>query len=201
MTSASTQQNSIVVNGGVDAELWMPRRESKPRIVYWMPPAGLEDLFTTVFRHLPALNERPLSNKRSGKNIQAAPLWNEDTEDVEFEEDDLYPELSPFAMQGIVLYTREDFQRVMNRLRRQRSGQEGQPVDFTALHERILALKQYRQWVLSQQCRLQTLLACYQPEEAEAIAPCGHCDRCLANEHSRHTTFDALSNLIRPWIF
>jgi hypothetical protein len=202
MAIAATQANSIVVNGGVPAESWLPRREAKPRIVYWMPPAGLEELFANVFRYLPSLNERP--NRPPGESGQLrATRWAEDTEDVEFEEDSLYPELSPFGMQGVMLYTREDFQRVMNRLRRQRSENSNntQPPDFTALHERILALKRYRKWVLSQECRLKTLLAYYQPDAAEAMASCGHCDRCIAEEHTKHTAFDKISNLIRPLIF
>jgi hypothetical protein len=158
---ARLRPDTIVVNGGVQPQDWLPPRRSaqdgvRAKIVYWMPPTGLDELFATLFRHL-------------SEESVADPAGN---------------------LQSLILYTKEDFHRALHRLRYDRK------LDFTTLHERSLALKRYRRWILSEGCRLQTLFIWHQGSEPAVIPPCGHCDYCLSPSRP-HPFFQ----LVRRWFF
>ena len=81
-------------------------------------------------------------------------------------------ELDP-AVQVTLLYTKEDHQFQLSRWRRL---SESSPEEAQA---RVLALKRYRQWVLSQSCRRQTLAAYLSDRILAEVTPCGVCDRCV----------------------
>jgi superfamily II DNA helicase RecQ len=160
---ANSRLHSIVVNAGADMRAWMPPRESSPRIVFWTPPAGVDDLWMQVFRQMPSIQ----------------PGYGDE-----------------HVMKGLVLYTKEDFQAAIKRLR-------GNPsLHFSEMHDRLLALKHYRRWVLSEGCRLQTLVSYYQGSSTIEIPPCGHCDRCLEAQRLQSGHRPApWQKLLRPWFF
>lgn len=47
---ANTRLNAIIVNAGSDMRAWLPPFEANPRLIFWSPPASVDDLFMQVFR-------------------------------------------------------------------------------------------------------------------------------------------------------
>lgn len=47
---ANNRMNAIIVNAGSDMRAWAPPAETAPRLIFWTPPAHLDDLFLQVFR-------------------------------------------------------------------------------------------------------------------------------------------------------
>lgn len=74
---------------------------------------------------------------------------------------------------ALVLYTREDYQAAFDRL------QSNHYLEPEELDERAQGLRHFRQWVLSESCRLQSLAAYYHGGVETTLSPCGFCDRCL----------------------
>lgn len=81
---------------------------------------------------------------------------------------------------GLLLYTREDYRDAMDRLSLHEAGAGPEAVGHRT------ALKRLRAWVLSRRCRFLSLLAYIQDERdpmlaetAEGLQPCGRCDVCL----------------------
>lgn len=161
LSIARFRPDTIVVNGGADTQGWLPPQgnapdEAEPKIVHWMPPGSLDELFMTLFRHMPEEN----ASRRTK------------------------------SLQSLILYTKEDFNLALQRLRHNRR------LDFTAMHDRSLALKRYRRWTLSEGCRLKNLLAWRQGQDVAGVPPCGHCDQCLSPDR-----LYPLYKLLRHWLF
>lgn len=160
---ANTRLNAIIVNAGSDVRAWMPPSEAAPRLVYWMPPASVDELVMQLFRQLPAMK----------------PGYGE----------------SHF-MKALILYTKEDFEVTLQRLRHNRA------LEFAEMHDRVLALKHYRRWILSDECRLQSLVSYYQGSSTIDLPPCGQCDRCIERhqaEAGRKKPF--FQKWLKPWLY
>jgi len=99
-------------------------------------------------------------------------------------------------MKALVLYTKEDFQAAMKRVQQSRS------LDDAEAREKILALKHFRRWVLSEPCRLQSLAALFQSVSSLDVPPCGKCDRCLEKRQGKKQWLPkSLGKLVRNWMF
>jgi superfamily II DNA helicase RecQ len=159
---ANTRLNAIVVNAGSDMRYWSPPHEASPRLVFWTPPASVEDVFMQVFRQ--------------AQSIQAG-----------------YGQ--QHFMKGIIFHTKEDYQASLKRLRYSRA------LDETEVLSKNHALKHYRHWVLSEDCRLQSLAAYYQGASVIELPPCGACDRCQANQGKASTREPVYQKLLKRWIF
>lgn len=46
----SSRLDTVVVNAGADMRHWQPPYEAAPRVIFWSPPASVDDLFLQVFR-------------------------------------------------------------------------------------------------------------------------------------------------------
>jgi superfamily II DNA helicase RecQ len=158
---ANTRLNTIIVNAGTDMRAWMPPRESSPRVVFWTPPAGVDDLFVQIFRQL--------TTSQAGYDPS-------------------------HGMKAMLLHTKEDYHMAMQRLR------ASQSLDFTEMHDRLLALKHYRRWLFSEGCRLQTLVAYYEGSTQIEVPPCERCDRCQEARYAR-SRFTPVRRLVQRWLF
>lgn len=159
---ANTRLNAIVVNAGSDMRYWSPPPEARPQVVFWSPPASVEDLFMQVFRQTDAL--------QAGYGEQ-------------------------HFMRGLVFHTKEDFQAALSRLQHSRT------LDLQEIQDKTRALKHYRKWVLSEECRLQSLVAYYQGASMVEIPPCGACDRCRAKSKASTTEEAPFQKLLKHWLF
>jgi len=160
---ANTRLNAIIINAGSDMRAWQPPDEAQPRLVFWTPPASVEDLFMQVFRHSPA---SPTS----------------------------YGEAH--FMKALVLYTKEDFHAAAKRI------QNSHALSEHEAREKILALKHFRRWVLSEHCRLQSLVSQYQGSSTVEVPPCGKCDRCLDRGRQKRSWLPrSLNRLVQQWMF
>ena len=161
---ANTRLNAIVVNAGSDMRYWLPPVEANPRLVFWSPPASVDDLFMQIFR-------------QSQQTMQMA-----------------YGE--QHLMKGLILYTKEDFEAAIRRL------QANKNLDDDELHEKTRLLRHYRRWVLSEDCRLQSLTAYYQSASTVEVPPCGKCDRCLEKRSGRKKKYPLLvDKLLQRWFY
>lgn len=108
---------------------------------------------------------------------------------------------SPAAPQGqpmkaLVLYTKEDFQAAVKRVQGSRT------LGDDEIREKLIALKQFRRWVLSESCRLQSLVAHFQGSRSENVQPCGKCDRCQEQRSGKKPLLPkSLSQLVQHWMF
>lgn len=159
---ANTRLNAIVVNAGSDMRYWSPPQEARPRLVFWTPPASVEDVFMQVFRQAQSM--------QAGYGRQ-------------------------HLMKGIIFHTKEDYQASLKRLRYSRV------LDEAEVLSKNQTLKHYRHWVLSEDCRLQSLAAYYQGASVIELPPCGACDRCQANQGKASTREPVLRKLLKRWIF
>ncbi|WP_373532316.1 hypothetical protein [Vampirovibrio sp.] len=159
---ANTRLNAIVVNAGSDTRYWSPSPESNPRLVFWTPPASVEDVFMQVFRQT--------------QSMQAA-----------------YGQ--QHVMKGLIFHTKEDYQASLKRLRYSRA------LDEAEVQSKSHALKHYRHWALSENCRLQSLAAYYQGASVIELPPCRVCDRCQANQGKAVASEPVFRKLIKHWIF
>lgn len=159
---ANTRMDAIVVNAGSDMRYWSPPHEARPRLVFWTPPASVEDVFTQVFRQTQAM--------QAGYGDQ-------------------------HFMKGLIFHTKEDYQAGLRRLRHSRA------LDETEVQSKTQALKHYRQWVLSEECRLQSLMAYYQGVSVIELPPCGVCDRCQAKVGKANGKDPVFHKLLKRWIF
>lgn len=159
---ANTRMNAIVVNAGSDTRYWSPPPEASPRLVFWTPPASVEDVFMQVFRQT--------------QSIQAG-----------------YGERH--FMKGLIFHTKEDFQAGLKRLRHSRA------LDTGEIQNKTQALKHYRRWVLSEECRLQSLAAYYQGASMIDLPPCGVCDRCQAKTGQLAGSESVVQKLLKRWVF
>lgn len=99
-------------------------------------------------------------------------------------------------MKALVLYTKEDFQAAIKRV------QQSCTLDDDEAREKIQALKHFRRWVLSEHCRLQSLVAHFQGSSPLEIPPCGKCDRCLERRKGKKPMLPkSLSQLVQHWMF
>jgi hypothetical protein len=158
----NTRMDAIVVNAGSDMRYWQPPYETTPRLVFWSPPASVEDLFLQVFRQ---------------------PQGTQTT----------YSE--PHYMKGLVLYTKEDYHAAITRV------QSNRYLDDKEVRERIRALRHFRKWILSENCRLQSLAAYYQGATMIEVPPCGKCDRCLGRRQQEKFPHRTLKKLIQRWLY
>lgn len=171
-TDALTQANSILVNAGGDIRYWFPTGKIAPHLIFWSPPAGLDDFLMQVFRLSPST--------QTGSAYGGPP----DREEI------------GLLLHALVLYTKEDFLLALRRI------QNNPHLDEEELQARIQALQRYRQWILSEECRLRTLKAFYFDEDGTAevagdMPSCGRCDRCLAG----HRRFPAVQRLLQHFFF
>lgn len=159
---AGSQADAIIVNAGLEPRFWNPPPEAKPRIVFWSPPAGLDDLLVQVFR------QSPMTQGSHGEHHH---------------------------LKALILHTREDLEAAHHRLR-------GNPyLGPGALNERHHALGRYREWVLSEACRLQTLAGYYEGADAGLIPPCGRCDCCLESAIEGNSIPRRIRHAVRRWVF
>ena len=77
-------------------------------------------------------------------------------------------------MKALIYYTKEDYQAALKRV------QSSRALDEDETREKLLALRHFRRWVLSESCRLQSLAALIQGVSTIEIAPCSKCDCCRA---------------------
>jgi superfamily II DNA helicase RecQ len=99
-------------------------------------------------------------------------------------------------MKALVLYTKEDFQAALKRVQTSRALGDGEA------REKISALRHYRRWVLSDPCRLQSLVANFQGASTIEMAPCGKCDRCQERRRSTNRRqSNLIQRLIQRWFF
>ncbi len=98
-------------------------------------------------------------------------------------------------VKGLIFHTKEDFQAALKRVQYSRT------LDGGEIQEKTRALKHYRRWVLSEECRLQSLVAYYQGVSMIELPPCGLCDRCQAKT-GRQTGEEAIvPKLLKHWLF
>lgn len=98
-------------------------------------------------------------------------------------------------MRGLVFHTKEDFQAALKRVQHSRT------LDIEEIQEKTRALKHYRRWVLSEECRLQSLAAFYQGASMIELPPCGVCDRCLAKKQVKDVGEPRIHKLLKHWLF
>lgn len=98
-------------------------------------------------------------------------------------------------VKGLVFHTKEDFQATLKRIQYSRA------LDGAEAQEKLRALKHYRRWVLSEDCRLQSLAAYYQGVSMVEIPPCGICDRCRAKAGRRTGEEAVLPKLLKHWMY
>lgn len=159
---ANTRLNAIVVNAGSDMRYWSPPAESRPQVVFWTPPASVEEVLTQIFRQTPGM--------QAGYDEQ-------------------------HVMRGLVFHTKEDFQAALKRVQHSRT------LGIEEIQEKTRALRYYRRWVLSEECRLQSLAAFYQGASMIELPPCGVCDRCLSKKRARGSGEPRIHKLLKHWLF
>jgi hypothetical protein len=98
-------------------------------------------------------------------------------------------------MKALLLYTKEDYQVALKRVQTSRNLDDGEA------REKIMALRYYRRWILSETCRLQSLVAHVQGASTIEVPPCGKCDRCQERKKGKSNRPNALSRLIQRWFF
>jgi hypothetical protein len=98
-------------------------------------------------------------------------------------------------MKALIFHTKEDFQGALKRLQHSRA------LDAAEIQDKIRVLKHYRRWVLSEHCRLQSLLAFYQGTSIVEMLPCGLCDRCLSNGGKRSQDESTVQRLLKRWFY
>ncbi len=101
------------------------------------------------------------------------------------------------TVEGHVLYTKEDYQRIFNRLKYEWANDLG--VKQAQKHQ-VKALKQVRQWVLSKGCRYDSLISFWQGETVgittDLMMGCGYCDECLTTSNGGF-----LRKMLRHWLY
>jgi hypothetical protein len=158
---AASQEEAIIVNAGLEPRFWNPPQTARPRLIFWSPPAGLDDLLVQVFR------QSPITQSHSERH----------------------------HLKALVLHTKEDLEAAHQRLR-------GNPyLGPGAMSERHQALERYREWVLSDACRLQSLAGYYEGADAGLIPPCGCCDCCLENAADGNPLAIRIRHAARRWVF
>ncbi len=98
-------------------------------------------------------------------------------------------------MKALIFHTKEDFQSALKRLQHSRA------LDAAEIQDKIRVLRHYRRWVLSEHCRLQSLLAFYQGVSIVEMPPCGLCDRCLSNGGKRSQDESTVQRLLKRWFY
>ncbi len=160
--------DTVVVNAGIEPRFWVPPPEARPRVVFWSPPASVEDLFIQVFRQTESLV--------SGYGLQ-------------------------HLTRGLVLHTREDWETALRRLNSNRYLNEEE------IRQRTAALKKYREWVLSPECRLQAMFALMQDPASSAesggllLPPCGQCDRCREAAQPKRSADQWVRRTFQQWLY
>ncbi len=94
-------------------------------------------------------------------------------------------------MKALLLYTKEDYQAALKRVQTSRTLEE------LEIREKLLALRHYRRWVLSETCRLQSLAAFVQGASSIDLPPCGRCDRCQSRRPGRGKR---LPKVVERWV-
>ena len=94
-------------------------------------------------------------------------------------------------MKALLLYTKEDYLAALKRVQTSRTLEE------TEAREKLLALRHYRRWVLSETCRLQSLAAFAQGASSIDLPPCGRCDRCQLRRSGRGKR---LPKVVARWV-
>lgn len=153
---ASVRSNAIVVNAGGELRAWTPPMGASPKLVFWNPPANLDEMVMQVFRQ---------------------------------PSDKAFLEASPIKVR--IYYTREDFQSALLQLKPRHTSELAEP------SEKLWALRCYREWVLSETCRLQSLDAHLQGSKTSELAPCGRCDRCTEVQDLRWK----LQRFLQNWLY
>ncbi len=143
--------HAVVVSAGEDFRHWQALPDTELRVVYWSPPASMDELLATLARTAP-----------SG---------------------------GPARVEGLILHTRDDYYLALDRLLASphESGRSQE--------EKAAALQQYRRWLFSAECRLQTLVAYYQGTRSVELPPCGGCDCCRPRRESW------LQKALRRWLY
>ncbi len=100
------------------------------------------------------------------------------------------PDATDPLISGWFLHSREDFFQQLNRLRSWEGEADG------IKHQRVLALKKFRHWVLSKSCRHQSLVSFYQGQPQSDLPPCGVCDRC--HPDSKQAWY---KRWLEPWLY
>lgn len=98
-------------------------------------------------------------------------------------------------VEGWFLYTREDYEISLKRT--QLLGTSRYAVSAGFLDRRLQGLKRYRRWVLSESCRLQSLVAFAQGADRVSLPPCGRCDRC----REPNTFPNRIRRLFKYWLY
>lgn len=103
------------------------------------------------------------------------------------------PEGDPTRVEGHLLYTKEDYQAAFRRIsyeaQRKLGGRESPD-------QQARLLKAVRAWVLSEDCRIQSLMALGYIGAPLDVAECGSCDRCLAPSNGGF-----LRRIVKQWVY
>ncbi len=100
-----------------------------------------------------------------------------------------------FSMQGLVYHTKEDYLAGLKRL------QYSHSLSAEEVYAKTQSLKQYRRWVLSQGCRLLSLIAYLHGTTQIKIGPCGRCDQCVGSTRGWKGDWSRLPRVLKQWIF
>ncbi len=101
------------------------------------------------------------------------------------------------AVDGHVIYTKEDYERIASRVRYEWDNNLGTK---HSQKRQIEALKTLRKWVLSTRCRYETLLSFWRGDvvgiSPDLMMGCGYCDCCRATSNGGF-----LRKLLRYWLY
>jgi superfamily II DNA helicase RecQ len=190
---AQEKPDLILVNGDAGTEEWRPPQGSDRQIVYWQPPVSLDSLTRSLFRYvspekgktLPAIFPPKLdSDFLHLEDDDASERAEEPTSDIAVKDN---PGYQATRLKGLLLYTREDYSQALQKIRH---NQALQPQERQA---QSLALRRYRHWILSPNCRLLSLLQ-LTLDDTDNLLPCGRCDRC---QNSPQTPQSQLIQLVQ----
>lgn len=136
---------------------------------YWSPPAGLE---AKVVYWSP-----PLSMDAMLIQMLRQPTGQRGAE------------IS--RLRARVYHTREDFLAAVRRFKSERV------IDIPATGDRLQALRLYREWVLSEDCRLRSLEYYLYGAQRVSMESCGRCDRCTEAHNARWK----MQRFLQNWLY
>lgn len=157
------QKDMIVVATGENSRWLIPPQKQSMKIIQWQLPPGLDEVAGQFYRVQPA----------------------EDLEDAAE---------TGQRIEGVILYTKEDYHALVKRIQSHAQTPppksrhatspkpEPHPPDVRVKQRpeelQLKELIKVRQWILSPECRRQSLLDYWNAADADILPPCGTCDRC-----------------------
>jgi len=185
---AQEKPDAIIVNGNQSSQDWKPSHGLSRQVIYWRPPNSLDSLTASLFRYIipDAVDQKSAKKNTTTTLAEDLSFMDEEVPQSFLSKVEINPTLDVLIPQSIqsreariealILYTREDYSHVIQNIR------QNQQLSTESKQERILALKRFRHWVLSGECRVTNLLQ-HSIGDTDELEPCGNCDRCQSAKH------------------